>query len=94
MQLWVLTGLVVLILGMVFFSRGSTQVEIKQREFEQMLTAGDVTDVSLVNDRQVEVTLKKEALQKPEYRSRLVAQRSPFSMPGAAVGGPQFVFRG
>jgi cell division protease FtsH len=58
-----------------------------QREFEQMLTAGDVTDVSLVNDRQVECTAKKEALQKPEYSRRLVAQR----VPGAAVSGPQFV---
>ncbi|SET78050.1 ATP-dependent zinc metalloprotease FtsH [Hymenobacter actinosclerus] len=95
MQLWVLSGLVALILGMVYFSGGSRLVEIKQRDFEQMLTAGDVSDVALVNDREVQVTLKKEALQKPEYSKRLTTQRSPLALPGAGVSanGPQFAFR-
>ncbi|NVO31053.1 ATP-dependent zinc metalloprotease FtsH [Hymenobacter lapidiphilus] len=95
MQLWVLSGLVLLILGMVYLSGGNRLVEIKQRDFEQMLTAGDVADVALVNDREVQVTLKKEALQKPEYKSRLTTQRSPLALPGAGVStaGPQFAFR-
>ncbi|WP_019947591.1 ATP-dependent zinc metalloprotease FtsH [Hymenobacter aerophilus] len=95
MQLWVLSGLVALILGMVYFSSGSRLVEIKQRDFEQMLTAGDVADLALVNDREVQVSLKKEALQKPEYSKRLTTQRSPLGLPGAGVSatGPQFAFR-
>jgi cell division protease FtsH len=74
---------------MVFFSRGSTQAEIKQREFEQMLTAGDVTDVSLVNDRW---RLRQEAaLQKPEYSGLVKRSAARSSMP--RQGGPQFKFR-
>ena len=91
MQLWVLTGLVVLILGMVYLSRSNPLVEIKQREFEQMLTAGDVADVALVNDRQVEVTLKREALSKSEYSKRLTP-RGPLATTPTS-NAPQFGFR-
>ncbi|MFD2785389.1 ATP-dependent zinc metalloprotease FtsH [Hymenobacter rubripertinctus] len=91
MQLWVLTGLVVLILGMVYLNQSKPMVEIKQLEFEQMLKVGDVADVALVNDRQVEVTLKREALAKPEYSKRL-APRGPLATAPAA-GAPQFGFR-
>ena len=91
MQLWVLTGLVVLILGMVYINQSKPMVEIKQLEFEQMLKAGDVADVALVNDRQVEVTLKREALSKPEYSKRL-APRGPLAT-APAPGAPQFGFR-
>ncbi len=85
MQLWVLTGLVVFILGMIYLNRSNSLIEITQKRFEQMLVAGDVRDVTLVNERQVEVTLKSDALKKPEYtrslraavRSRLLTNRAP-----------------
>ncbi|RSK35371.1 ATP-dependent zinc metalloprotease FtsH [Hymenobacter metallilatus] len=90
MQLWALIGLVVLILGMFYFQRSASLVEIKQQEFEQMLAAGDVADVALVNDRQVKVTLTKAAQQKPEYKRKLTP-RSPLMVPNET--GPQFGFR-
>jgi AFG3 family protein len=76
MQLWVLTGLVVFILGMIYLNRSNSLTEIKQRDFEQMLVAGDVSDVALVNDRQVKVTLKREARVQAEAGSSQPAIRS------------------
>ncbi|GAB2769560.1 cell division protease FtsH [Hymenobacter luteus] len=86
MQLWVLTGLVVLILGMVYLSRSNPLIEITQKRFEQMLSAGDVRDITLVNDRQVEVSLKKEAIQKAPYDAEL-KRRGPLSMDQGAQYG-------
>ncbi|RPD50135.1 ATP-dependent metallopeptidase FtsH/Yme1/Tma family protein [Hymenobacter sediminis] len=88
MQLWVLTGLVVLILGMVYLSRSNPLIDITQKRFEQMLSAGDVRDITLVNDRQVEVSLKKEAIQKAPYDAEL-KRRGPLSMDQ----GAQYSFR-
>ncbi|WP_139925828.1 ATP-dependent zinc metalloprotease FtsH [Hymenobacter sp. DG01] len=86
MQLWVLTGLVVLILGMVYLSRSNPLIEITQKRFEQMLTAGDVRDITLVNDRQVEVSLKPDATKKAPYDVEL-KRRGPLSMDQGAQYG-------
>ncbi|AHJ99005.1 ATP-dependent zinc metalloprotease FtsH [Hymenobacter swuensis] len=89
MQLWVLTGLVVLILGMVYLSRGNPLIDITQQRFEQMLVNGDVRDVTLLaNERQVEVTLKPEATKKAPYNAEL-SRRGPL----ATEQGAQYGFR-
>ncbi|WP_431357438.1 ATP-dependent zinc metalloprotease FtsH [Hymenobacter lucidus] len=88
MQMWVLAGLVVFIFGMLFINRSNTQIEINQQKFKQMLVAGDVKDVTLVNDRVVEVTLKPEAARNTKYTQEL-NQRGPLS----TETGPQFSFR-
>ncbi|AYA38609.1 ATP-dependent metallopeptidase FtsH/Yme1/Tma family protein [Hymenobacter oligotrophus] len=87
-QLWVLLGLTVLVFGFYYLSKGSSAIEIKQQEFEQMLQAGDVRDVTLVNDRLVEVTLKREALQNAKYNQQL-RTRGPL----VSDQGPHYSFR-
>lgn len=86
MQLWVLTGLVVLILGMVYLSRSNPLIDITQKRFEQMLTAGDVRDITLVNDKLVEVSLTPDATKKAPYDAEL-KRRGPLSLDQGAQYG-------
>jgi AFG3 family protein len=65
-QLWVMAGLLVLFVGMFWFNNQNAAIKINQQRFEQMLSAGDVHDVSLVNKQTVEVGLTPAALQKSE----------------------------
>ncbi|GAB3587362.1 ATP-dependent metallopeptidase FtsH/Yme1/Tma family protein [Hymenobacter daeguensis] len=88
-QLWVLAGLLVFLFGVVVVNSMNSPAKINQQKFEQILAAGDVSKVTIVsNQKVVEVSLKPEALNKPEYRQELV-RRTPF---GAAGSGSQFYF--
>jgi len=90
-QLWVMAGLLVLFLGMLWFNSQTSTIRINQQRFEQMLAAGDVHDVGLVNStRTVEVGLTQAALQKPEYARELAARRGPFADRGAQYSFPIF----
>lgn len=89
-QLWVMAGLLVLFIGMFWFNNQNAAIKINQQKFEQMLAAGDVHDVSLVNSRTVEVGLTQAALQKPEYARDLTAHRGPFADRGAQYYFPIF----
>ncbi|QIL75829.1 ATP-dependent zinc metalloprotease FtsH [Hymenobacter sp. HDW8] len=88
MQLLVLGGLVLFIFAMFYFNRSNSTTDIDQQRFEQMLLAGDVRDVLLVNDRMVEVTLKPEAAKSAKYNDEL-SRRGPLTL----EQGPQFAFR-
>jgi AFG3 family protein len=87
-QLWVMAGLLVLFTGMFWFTNYNSAVKINQQRFEQMLAAGDVREVTVVNKQTVEVSLTPAALQKPEYQRELTARRGPF----AADRGAQYFF--
>ena len=87
-QLWVLAGLLVFLFGVMWVNNLNSPAKINQQRFEQMLTAGDVKDVTIINEKMVEVTLKPEALRKSEYQQELV-RRTPF---GATGAGAQFYF--
>jgi AFG3 family protein len=90
-QLWVMAGLLVLFLGMLWFNSQTSTIKINQQRFEQMLAAGDVHDVGLVNStRTVEVGLTQAALQKTEYARELAARRGPFADRGAQYSFPIF----
>ncbi|WP_151087572.1 ATP-dependent zinc metalloprotease FtsH [Hymenobacter baengnokdamensis] len=89
-QLWVMAGLLVLFIGMFWFNNQNAAIKINQQKFEQMLAAGDVHDVSLVNSKTVEVGLTPAALQKPEYQRELTAHRGPFADRGAQYYFPIF----
>ena len=89
-QLWVMAGLLVLFIGMFWFNNQNAAIKINQQKFEQMLAAGDVHDVSLVNSRTVEVGLTQAALQKSEYARDLAAHRGPFADHGAQYYFPIF----
>lgn len=87
-QLWVLAGLLVFLVGVMWVNNLNAPAKINQQRFEQMLTAGDVRDITIINEKVVEVTLKPEALAKPDYRQELL-RRTPF---GSASTGAQFFF--
>ncbi|KAA9338489.1 ATP-dependent metallopeptidase FtsH/Yme1/Tma family protein [Hymenobacter busanensis] len=89
MQLWVLLGLAVLVFGLFYLNKSSSAVPINQQRFEQMLLAGDVRTITLVNDRTVDVTLKPEALQNEKYRREL-RSRGPLAFDQQS---PQYTFR-
>ncbi len=88
-QIWVIISLVALIFGVTYFSKSTSAVQISQKRFEQMLSDGDVRQVTLVsNQNLVEVTLKSEALKKPEYRNEL-EEKIPFSI----SSGPHYTLK-
>ncbi|NML67800.1 ATP-dependent metallopeptidase FtsH/Yme1/Tma family protein [Hymenobacter sp. RP-2-7] len=76
-QLWVMAGLLVLFTGLLFFNNRNAPIKINQQRFEQMLAAGDVKDVTVVNKQVVEVDLKPSAEQKAPYKNELLSQRGP-----------------
>lgn len=89
MQLWVLLGLVVFILGVVYFTGTNSATKINQQRFEQLLAAGDVSKITLLNDKMVQVTLTREAAQK------LPGNRDARNRPGlgaASANAPQYYF--
>jgi AFG3 family protein len=70
--------LILVILGLTYFNRASSTVEITQKRFENMLSQGDVKAITIVNKRYVEVILTQEAGKKAEYRE--LHKHSPFAM--------------
>ena len=87
-QLWVLAGLLVFLLGVMLMSNFNSPLKTNQQQFERMLAAGDVREVILnQNDKTVAVVLTKEALTKKPYADEL-ARRSSLN----TTGGPQYVF--
>ena len=88
-QLWVLAGLLVFLFGVMWVNNLNSPARINQQRFEQMLAAGDVSKVTIVSEKkEVEITLKAEALAKPEYRQDLT-RRTPFASTGSVS---QFYF--
>jgi AFG3 family protein len=87
-QLWVMAGLLVLFIGMFWFNNQNAAIKINQQRFEQMLAAGDVHDITVVNKQAVEIGLTQAAMQKPQYKNELTARRGPF----AAAQGAEYFF--
>ncbi|MFT4033332.1 MAG: ATP-dependent zinc metalloprotease FtsH [Siphonobacter sp.] len=86
-QGWLVAGLVIAIIAIMVFSRGSTVQKITSKRFFEMAEKKEVASVVVVNDKLVEVTLTRDALQKPEFHS-LTNDKSYFS----AATGPHFAF--
>ncbi|MGR3810081.1 ATP-dependent zinc metalloprotease FtsH [Jiulongibacter sp. NS-SX5] len=71
-QGWIILALILGIIGVMFFSNNKTLSPIKYKQLEQMVLAGEIDKVAVVNGaNEVEVTLSSEALQKPEYKKIL-----------------------
>ncbi len=87
-QFWLIVGLVVLIIGVVYISKMNSAISTSRKDFEEMLSTKSVEDVKLINDRLVEITLTPEALEKKQYREKLLEHRSPLSI----RQGPHFQF--
>ncbi len=88
-QIWVIFAAVALIFGVMFYNNLTNLKEINRDEFENMVNAGDVKKVELVQNRKiVEVTLKPEALKNAKYKEDL--NSSTF---GANTAGPHFFLK-
>ena len=86
-QIWIILILIGVIVGMTYFSKSASAIEITQRRFENMVAQDDVKKVTIIrNQKLVEVTLKDEAVNDPAYKSEL--ERNLFSMDS----GPHYKF--
>jgi AFG3 family protein len=71
-QGWIVAAIIMGIIGFLLFSRQATLAPIKYKQLEQMILQKDVEKVAVVEgNRSVEVTLTRDALQKPEYKKEL-----------------------
>lgn len=88
-QVWLIAGLLILILGVTYFNRTTSTIEITQKRFENMVRSQDVEKVVIVpTQNMVDITLKREAVDNEKYREEL-ANRGPFS----PYQGPHYRFR-
>ncbi|WP_435354222.1 ATP-dependent zinc metalloprotease FtsH [Emticicia sp. SJ17W-69] len=72
LQGWIVAAIIMGIIGFLLFSRQATLATIKYKQLEQMILQKDVEKVAVVEgNRSVEVTLTRDALQKPEYKAEL-----------------------
>ena len=79
-QIWIIVTLLALILGVTYFNKSNSTIEITQRRFDRMLSEGDVREVVLIDKQNVvEITLSQDALQQPEYSNEL-EERNPFHL--------------
>ena len=78
-QVWVIASLLFLILGITFFNKSTSTVEIDRKRFETMLRAHDIRNIVIVsNQNLVEITLKNEALSNEKYQTE-IGKKSPFT---------------
>ncbi len=87
-QIWLLGVLMAVVAVLLWFNRSAAPIEVSQQRFEEMLLTGDVKELSIVNDRDVEITLKPEAVRNEKYRRELTQNRTSTFL----EQGPQFSF--
>jgi AFG3 family protein len=69
-QGWIIVALVVALGAILMMSRKQLLQEINQKEFEGMLIRNEINNIAVINDRIVEVTLKKEYVQNYSSKSK------------------------
>ncbi|TDE16267.1 ATP-dependent zinc metalloprotease FtsH [Dyadobacter psychrotolerans] len=67
-QGWIIAALIATILGITYLNRTSTVRETTQKRFQKMMADKEVSRVTIVNDKTVEVTLKPEVV-KEKYKT-------------------------
>ncbi len=85
MQSWMVVGLVIVMASMFFLTKQTTLQTISQKQFESMLLQKEVSTVTIVNDKEVEVTLK------PNFVSKYF-KNTPQSVTSSSKG-PHFEFQ-
>ncbi len=85
-QMWLMIGVGLIILGVLFFNNTTAGTEITQSKFEEMMLAKDVKSVIILEDR-VEVTLKPEAIENDKYQKLVLTKGRTLKT------SPQFEFQ-
>jgi cell division protease FtsH len=82
-QLWLIVAAVTVLIGLTWVQQRGSVIDITQKRFEDIYTAGDVAKVVIVrNMNRVDVTLKPKALQNAKYKTELEANSSFFNPEG------------
>jgi cell division protease FtsH len=82
-QLWLIVAAVMVLVGLTWIQQRGAVLDITQKRFEDIYTAGDVSKVVIVrNMNRVDVTLKPAALQKAKYKTELEANSNFFNLEG------------
>lgn len=89
-QIWVILATIAVIFGVMYFNSTNGLKEVDYDIFKQMVKAGDVRKVTLIqNQKFVEVTLTSDALQNAKYKQDL--NNNPIG--GSSASGPHFIVR-
>lgn len=87
-QMWIILGLVVVILGVTQFVKGTEPIEIGMNRFEDMVQRREIKKLVLIKkEEMVEITLKPEALQNAAYKQELEKSSPPL---GLNSNGPHY----
>lgn len=89
-QIFLISALLLVVLGIALFSNSGDIHKIQKKKFFDMVLKHDIEKIVLVNDRIVEITLNKDALESPRYDSYFKKDKGFLS--GANKSGPQFQF--
>lgn len=76
-QMWVIISLLTVIFGILWFGKQNSATEISWKKFEDIYLRKDIEKIVVVNDRIVEITLKREALTNSYYKN-LLRERNVF----------------
>lgn len=94
---WIYGLVIVALLAVVFFGQdfsglGARQVDLNKFYYE-MLAKGDVQEVVIVNDKRVEVTIKKDSLKLPRYYgfNPKTGKEEPYYKDPEHTRGPHFI---
>ncbi len=74
-QMWLIGGLIAMVLVITYLNKSVSAIETDSIKFENMVLSHDVQQVVIVNDKMVEIYLKKDALENRKYKEEL-SQRS------------------
>ncbi|MGN6645848.1 MAG: ATP-dependent zinc metalloprotease FtsH [Cytophaga sp.] len=88
-QIFLISILILVVAAIAFFSNNGGAHKVTKNKFYDMVLKHDVEKIMLVNDRIVEITLNKEAIESGRYDDLLKRNKSPLS---GVSSGPQFQF--
>ncbi|WP_299252833.1 ATP-dependent metallopeptidase FtsH/Yme1/Tma family protein, partial [uncultured Cytophaga sp.] len=78
-QIFLISALLLLVLGIALFSSSGDVQKIPKNKFFDMVLQHDVSKIVLVNDRMVEITINKEALDRGDYKKYKKKKKSLLS---------------
>jgi cell division protease FtsH len=86
---WVYAAIVIAFIGIqIFGSFGRSSYSTNFRDFTEMLEAGDVAKVKIVNEKEVQVYIKKDAIENKDRYKKLRED----GVKGGSAGLPQYTF--
>lgn len=84
---WIYAVILLVFIGINFFNIGAGAKEVKTEKFNLILSENDAKEINVINKEFAEITLKRESLNKPEYRD-LVSK----SAEAADATGPHYIY--